>query len=1007
MYWDDNQEKLNRFIDVMSHSEYILITSSRQWGSTTRIPERYPLTIQYYRSLIGCPAEQTIEWCYNVAQPGQFEGDLGFELVETFQSNPHIGNFEINDQPSEEAFTVYDHPKVFVFRKTDQFSSIHVAEILGSVDLSSVVHITPRQADDYPGDLMLPESRLEEQREGGTWSELYNPDALHNRIQIIGVVVWYLAVTLLGLIAYPALRFVLPGLSDRGYPFARLTGLLVLAWLVWLAGSYRIPFNRWTIAGALLLMILVGLFLVFRQWEGLKLEWKERKTYFLIIEGLFLAFFIAGLLVRFGNPDLWHPWKGGEKPMDFAYFNAVLKSTSFPPYDPWFAGGYINYYYFGFVVVGVLVKFLGIVPAFAYNLILPTIFAMIAMGAFSLVWNIVRRNGGSSERRYRGSVFAGLLGAFGMAVLGNLGIMKMIAEGYQVIAAPPIPINEGSIFQRLVWTFQGFVNSLQGAQLPYRLDEWYWNPSRVIAAQHGDPITEFPYFTFLYGDLHAHLIALPIALLVLLWAWSVIKSRAWMVHENRSALRVGVGLFTGALIIGALYPINLSDIYTYLPIGVAALAYGAWRGFTMLEIEDERLRRKKLLQTLIFMGLSATVLYVLSTLLYQPYHNWYGQGYSETAMWTGSNTPILEYLTHWGLFIFVIGAWMLFETIDWMANTPLSALNKIKPHRETILFVIAILVLIILVLGLDLGMTDELGQPSLVGMGVHVIWFVLPMAAWAGVLLLRPGISDAKRFVLFLIGTGLVLTLMVEVVYVRGDIGRMNTVFKFYLHTWTIFAVVSAAAFYWSWQNIHRWASGWRLIYQVFLIFFVATAALFPLVGTFARIQDRMSETTPNTLDGMEYMAHSTNFDLDTSMDLNQDYQAIRWMQENVEGSPVIVEANLVEYHWGSRFSIYTGLPGVVGWNWHQRQQRAINPDTWVFNRVEAVHNFYQTEDLDQAFLFLDRYDVQYIIVGQQERAHYPGPGLEKFQIFDGVYWDSVYEDRETRIYRVQQEVYE
>jgi hypothetical protein len=114
LYWDDNIEKLTRFTSTLNQSDYIFISSNRQWGTTTRVPERYPLTIAYYRNLIGCPEDKDIIWCYNVAKPGMFQGNLGFELVQVFESFPSLRNITINDQFAEEAFTVYDHPKVLI-----------------------------------------------------------------------------------------------------------------------------------------------------------------------------------------------------------------------------------------------------------------------------------------------------------------------------------------------------------------------------------------------------------------------------------------------------------------------------------------------------------------------------------------------------------------------------------------------------------------------------------------------------------------------------------------------------------------------------------------------------------------------------------------------------------------------------------------------------------------------------------------------------------------------------
>jgi uncharacterized membrane protein len=125
-------------------------------------------------------------------------------------------------------------------------------------------------------------------------------------------------------------------------------------------------------------------------------------------------------------------------------------------------------------------------------------------------------------------------------------------------------------------------------------------------------------------------------------------------------------------------------------------------------------------------------------------------------------------------------------------------------------------------------------------------------------------------------------------------------------------------------------------------------------------------------------------------------------MQQNVAGSPVIVEGSVGEYRWGNRYTINTGLPSVVGWNWHQRQQRAVTPETWVTSRVAAVGDFYTTPDPLAAQKFLQRYEVSYIVVGQMERAIYPAEGLAKFEAENGRLWDEVYRDGQTVIYKVR-----
>ena len=990
MYWDDTEDKRQRFLNILDQSDYIFMSSNRQWGTTTRLPVRHPVTTAFYRALLGCPADREVIWCYNVADENTFTSELGWEVAAVFTSYPNIGPIQVNTQFAEEAFTVYDHAKVFVFRKTDAYTSEKAQEILGAVDLSKVVHVKPKEAAGYK-DMLLSARLWTTQQAGGTWAALFPPEGLLNRSPWLAAVAYYLFTALFGALIFPLVRLALPGLPDGGYPLGRITAHVLLAYLAWILGSFGVPVTRGLLALIFVLLALAGLAAAFAQRDSLRRAWKEKSGTWLTIEAVALAFFVLMLLIRLGNPDLWHPVYGGEKPMNVSYFNAVLKSTVFPAYDPWFAGGSMNYYYYGYVLVGMPVKLLGIDPAVAYNLVLPGLFSMCALGAWMIARALMRpishsrtateAAGDIAPRPSTAWWLAPLVAAAFLLIIGNQGIIRMYWQGWQKIAVPEEQMLQGSMADHIRWAGEGLGRVLSGEvkNLPYYPGDWYWKPSRAIQPEAGGEITEFPFFTFLYADLHAHLMALPLTLLVIAWALGVVLGRA----QWRSKGRMALALLIGALAVGALRPTNTWDQYTYLILAAVALFYSAARaGWSRGAVRA------------LFRGvLLAAILAALSVLLYKPFDTWFAQAYNAVQPWEGAKTNLPSYLVHWSLFLFILTVWMIDELVDWMASTPLSALRPLAPYLWLLPFI---------------GAGALIAMGLLIWKGVIVSLIIVPLGLLAAVLLFRPNQPETKRAALFLTGTALLITLVVELITVTGDLGRMNTVFKFYYQAWTMLALASAAALFWLVGKMSAWRSFPRIVWQIGLALLLVGPILFPFVASGAKLRDRMVADAPHTLDGMEYMAHATYFDGLTAesyreMDLSQDYRATRWMRANVPGSPVIVEANTPEYrHWGTRYTIYTGLPGVIGWNWHQRQQRALTPDTWVWDRIGEVQSFYTTTNTDDAEAFLRKYNVQYVILGQLERIYYDGPGLAKFAEQEGTLWDKVYEEGETVIYRVR-----
>lgn len=1019
MAWEDEEKKVERLIHILDRADYIFISSNRFYDSLSRNPDRFPLSIRYYETL--------------------FAGELGFDLVADFSSRPNLGPIEFYDDEAEETWTVYDHPRVLIFQKTDAYDSAVTASILRGVDLSQVQRLTAREAQGRPVDVDPPRQPTGNgglQLRPASWNgENRVPGHFYLALQPLAVLVWWVAIAVIGWTVFPMLWRVSPALADRGYTITRVLGLLLLAWVSWLLASdpLGLSWNAGLILTCLLALATLSTALIWPRRTEFVAWLRENQSFLLGIEGLLALLFLAFLLIRLGNPDLWHPYFGGEKPMDMSYFNAVLNSGRFPPADPWFAGGTINYYYFGFVIVGAPVKLLGIPATLAYNLIIPTLFAVTGLAAFGAAYNLVAPLNSdeplvfSLRRPFRDPAFlAGVAAMLLAVVLGNLATIRNVLWGAAELGAgTTLWWNEA--FPQAADLSSGMGILFRGEQpLPVGIGEWYWNPTRIIpvpvgadnSALEAGPITEFPFFTFLYADLHAHMMAFPISLSMLVWVVMQVRAalRARAGQGDSSLIEQIAGLLMASLLVGALRPTNTWDWPTYLLVGGlglslatvyrradraafwglisgalgaavaggaaylqpglsgahpalnlllaaagAGLLVGYGLGTTLARglphtggAESQPLWYPWL--TLLLIVVQVAVLAGAGLLWFRPYYASYELAYNSFFPWEGSRTPLWAYLFIYGLFLFVIASWLLTET-----------LALLRDRRQWLPWA-------------GLAVLAVLGAAVLLSGRYPSALIVVPLALWSLTLFAIRHEDPARQIVLLLTAVALLLSLAVEVIVIEGDISRMNTVFKFYLQVWMLLAICAGAALGWLWQQGIAWPRAAQVGWMAGLGGLVFLAALYPLLATRAKVLDRWTSDAPATLDGMAYMPYAIRYENGVAFSLQGDYQALRWLQANVSGQPVVLEGHTTEYRWGNRVAVYTGLPAIIGWNNHQRQQRAASHDE-IWERVALVAEAYNTPDSARAIEILNQFDVELIIVGDLERALYGPIGLAKFPL--------------------------
>lgn len=1021
MYDDDTPSKLETIVNNLEAADYVVFFSNRLYGTVPRLPGRYPMSRRYYEQLFGEKLGFRL-----VAAFDRYPSLLGVAFVDDTFNDPGLPTprllqterpapVTINLGHADESFSVYDHQKVLIFQKFERLSPDQLRALIGPPPLQRPLD-REGLAPAYKPLVFTPVQEAAVQA-GGTFRDLFDRSDLANRYPLL---TWIVLILAISLAAVPLGFFTFRFLPDRGYLASKSLGILFLAWLSWMVVCLDVTEATraealWMLAVYLAIGLVAGwaqrreiqAFLV-HQWRLLAIE-----------EGLFWLAFSYDLFIRSLDPDLWHPVLGGEKPMDLAYFTAAARSPIYPPYDPWFAGGYLNYYYFGQVIVGTLTRLSGVLPTTSYNVVVPLLFALTVGGAFSaalaLLWP-------SDPERRRAAVIGGLLASLMVCVLGNLGgFIQVVQQLSQDGSTTP----SDTIGSAAVAAVSGAFAVLTG-QKPFVIpQDWYWSSTRMLALlglKGTGSINEFPYFTFLFADLHAHLIALPFTLLAIVLSVNLVRSRGgnlatsglpgWLAGgdagrlsfdqadtaglESRGERLAGLAtLATAALVVGALFPMNSWDYPTYLGlIGVS------------LVIPWYLSRQRQLGGLLAAIGCFVIIL-ALGRLLYWPFYQYFQSFYSGVHP-SDEKSTIPWFFAINGLFLVVVLSFFAIQGWSLYRRTAIVRTLRLYLGKWDLL-PRAIELQRVLVKEWDpreIAALYAIGWSLILLIGSFV--FGVPLTGALVVLLLitlwfglRRDQSPGECLTVALFGTGLALAIGTEQVTIDGDVGRMNTVFKFYEQIWVLWGVASAVLVVRSWERLRK--SSALLVRRLWLgtiIGFVLMASIYPVIGTIARVSNRFSTDLAPTLDGMAYMDRAVYVDDGKPLHLITDKEAIIWLQDHVTGTPIILEGNRPLYRWGSRISIYTGLPTVIGWDWHQKQQRWGYQDL-VDNRLADVKRMYDDPSVDLTTSLLRSYQVRYIVDGELEQAFYP-KARAKFDSMVGSVLSVVYDRDGVRIYRVK-----
>lgn len=767
------------------------------------------------------------------------------------------------------------------------------------------------------------------------------------------IITWWLVLLTLGIVAYPVAGLIFSRFHDGGFVFSKAIGVAEAGILMWYLSSLKLmKFSRVNsmvcVGICLLLHILLVLIIASKRKKAEANGEAVPEPYPITAEKLsaavkseviFFAFFLFWCYLRGFKPEAFG---NTEKFMDYGFMAVMDRSDYMPPEDLWMAGKSINYYYVGQYLATYLSKLSGVEVAYAYNLMLMALAAFSFSMPFSIAGNLTRVFFADRSRKLRTEK---LSSQADRNTEKNAGKKKSaMAEGILppiVGTAAGLAVSIAGNMHYLIFRFLvPFAERLSGSEEVSSF--WFPNSTRYIGYNpetSDKTIHEFPSYSFILGDLHAHVINIMFVLTVLgmLLAWLMYRK------EQMDELRLGNTIKKPSILREAFHPmilalgffIGLFHMTNFWDFPIYFVVAGAIILFSNAAVYQFSMDTVKLT------ALQAVVVLVVSKIISLPFTLNFHQISTEIRLCV-YRTPLHQLAVLWGLPVFLIVIYLCDRYSLLYRKGLLGGISNARRSKKREKKKAA-------------GSRPEEQLP-----GADEVRFV-PEKNKLYQFIENLPISDLYILTIGLCAIGLVM--IPEIIYVKdiysGDYKRANTMFKLTYQAYIMFGICMAyilARLIAYGRNRFQKAAG-----LVCGLCFLTTLGYFGNASR-AWFGDYFNRSRFEGLDATAFLSGESW----------QDAAAIAWLNENIEGTPVVLEANGDSYSYYERVSVFTGLPTVLGWRTHEwlwRSDRTGGFPADVAQREQDVKALYTSLDREEVLALIQQYDIAYIYVGASERG--------------------------------------